>query len=173
MTALIRGGTVRPHVQSCADAIAAATGAESFGTYPGHDPSLDLATDIFVPVSSTDLGDAITEYLAAHWERHGVDYWIYRQRIRNPPDRDFWRAMEDRGSNTANHVDHVHVSFLESAPPAKPKPAPKPKEIEVSKVAYPVTVPATASPRRTPVPATRAGRGWAGWWDSGRRPPGG
>ena len=36
---------------------------------------------------------------------------IYRQSIWNAayPDRG-WRAMEDRGSSTANHYDHVHVS---------------------------------------------------------------
>jgi hypothetical protein len=36
---------------------------------------------------------------------------IYRQQIwlvGNPTSQ--WDAMEDRGSRTANHYDHVHVS---------------------------------------------------------------
>lgn len=37
-------------------------------------------------------------------------YVIWRQRI-NSFDGRGWRPMEDRGSPTANHMDHVHVSF--------------------------------------------------------------
>lgn len=38
-------------------------------------------------------------------------YVIWRQRI-NSLDGRGWKSMEDRGSPTANHMDHVHVSFL-------------------------------------------------------------
>jgi hypothetical protein len=38
---------------------------------------------------------------------------IWRQRINSGTG---WRAMEDRGSITQNHYDHVHVSFDETAP---------------------------------------------------------
>lgn len=37
-------------------------------------------------------------------------YLIWRQRIHSLDSRG-WQNMEDRGSPTANHMDHVHVSF--------------------------------------------------------------
>jgi hypothetical protein len=42
---------------------------------------------------------------------HGVSYVIYSQRIWSV-DRagEGWRYMSDRGSSTANHYDHVHVT---------------------------------------------------------------
>ncbi len=127
MTALVRGGTVRPHVQAFADAVSEATGAASFGTYNGHDPSIDLALDIFVPVNSRTLGDAICAFALANLERFGTDYVIYRQRIYNPEVAGYWRDMADRGSPTQNHFDHVHVSFEPTAPaPAPQPPAPPP-----------------------------------------------
>lgn len=126
MTALVRGGTVRSHVQACADAIKEATGADSFGTYPGHDPSIDLALDIFVPVNSDVLGNKITKFAIENLKKYGIDYIIYRQHIYNPEIAGYWRAMEDRGSPTQNHYDHVHISFEPTAPvssiPAPPKP---------------------------------------------------
>ncbi len=39
-----------------------------------------------------------------------IGYVIYRQRIASARDNWAWRPMEDRGSNTQNHFDHVHVS---------------------------------------------------------------
>lgn len=39
-----------------------------------------------------------------------IGYVIYRQRIASARDGWAWRPMEDRGSNTQNHYDHVHVS---------------------------------------------------------------
>jgi hypothetical protein len=39
-----------------------------------------------------------------------IGYVIYRQRIASARDGWAWRPMEDRGSNTQNHFDHVHVS---------------------------------------------------------------
>lgn len=111
MTALVRGGTVRPHVQAFADAVKEATGANSFGTYPGHDPSIDLALDIFVAVNSVVLGNKITTFAIENIKRFGIDYIIYRQHIYNPEIAKYWRQMEDRGNPTQNHYDHVHISF--------------------------------------------------------------
>ena len=37
-----------------------------------------------------------------------IEYIIYAQRVWLPSSG--WRAMEDRGSATANHYDHVHVT---------------------------------------------------------------
>lgn len=56
------------------------------------------------------LGDAIVSYQIAHWDELGVDYIIYRQRILQDPGGS-WRKMEDRGSPTQNHMDHVHTNY--------------------------------------------------------------
>ncbi|WP_425295888.1 hypothetical protein [Nocardia abscessus] len=41
-----------------------------------------------------------------------MTYVIWRQRYN---DGNGWSYLEDRGSPTANHYDHVHVSFEKSA----------------------------------------------------------
>ena len=53
-------------------------------------------------------GDAIANMLISRAGELNIDYIIYRQRIWLPSSG--WRAMSDRGSITANHYDHVHVS---------------------------------------------------------------
>lgn len=125
----VRGGQVRSHVQAFVDACSEATGADNFGTYNGHDPSIDLALDIFHAVGDDDLADAICAFAIEHLDRYGVDYIISRKRIYNPEIVTRWRDMADRGGATQNHLDHVHVSFepTASAKPAPAKPA-RPKE---------------------------------------------
>lgn len=135
--ATVDGGEVRPHVQAFADACQRATGAESYGTYPGHQPSIDLALDIFTPTASRELGDAICDFAIANLDHFGVDYVIYRQHIYNPEISRSWRLMEDRGSPTQNHMDHVHVSFeptAEATPadPASEPPKPQRKERDMN-----------------------------------------
>lgn len=56
------------------------------------------------------LGDRIAEFAIKNGNRLGVKYVIYRQRIYNMSNPG-WRPMADRGSITANHFDHVHVSM--------------------------------------------------------------
>ncbi|MEU2939880.1 coiled-coil domain-containing protein [Nocardiopsis alba] len=54
----------------------------------------------------------------AHWaqdnaEDLGIMYIIYRQQIWDIRRGDEgWRAMSDRGNNTENHFDHVHISMF-------------------------------------------------------------
>ena len=50
------------------------------------------------------------QYHIAHWQELGVQYLIYKQRMLSSPGGS-WTAMEDRGSPTANHMDHVHVNY--------------------------------------------------------------
>ncbi len=60
---------------------------------------------------STDVGNAISAYLQAHAGELGISELIWRQRIWSVERAgDGWRWMEDRGSATANHYDHVHVT---------------------------------------------------------------
>ena len=64
-----------------------------------------LALDLMV---DRDPGEDLAAYAVANMERLGINYVIYRQRINLGSG---WKAMEDRGGVTANHMDHVHVSF--------------------------------------------------------------
>jgi hypothetical protein len=73
----------------------------------GH-PS-GLALDYMVG-SNAALGDAVVQYHLAHWAELGVDYIIWQQKILTSPTGS-WTPMEDRGSATANHRDHVHVNY--------------------------------------------------------------
>ncbi|GAA3085307.1 coiled-coil domain-containing protein [Streptosporangium carneum] len=54
------------------------------------------------------LGDELAAWALKNKERLGVKYVIWRQRINTGSG---WRAMSDRGSVTANHFDHVHISM--------------------------------------------------------------
>lgn len=76
------------------------------------------AIDIMIPSYKTAagkaLGSAIARYLQDNYKRLHVHYLIWRQRQwnveRNTNPTTGWRAMSDRGGDTANHMDHVHVS---------------------------------------------------------------
>lgn len=122
---------VRPHVQAFADEADKHAGVQHFGTYNGHEPTPDRALDCF-PKSKAE-GDrlaawAIKPEVMAYY---GIDYVIWYQRIYNPEIAPYWRDMADRGGATANHKDHVHVSFNPTAPAGaipQPEPLPQPQE---------------------------------------------
>lgn len=62
-------------------------------------------------MSSGSLGAAIADYVRSQASSFGVSAVLFAQRIWTPlRGSEGWRAMEDRGSGTANHYDHVHVS---------------------------------------------------------------
>ena len=63
-----------------------------------------------VTLTDVALGNAIVEYHRTNWDALGVDYLIYRQRMLSSPGGS-WQAMADRGSPTANHMDHPHVNY--------------------------------------------------------------
>ena len=73
--------------------------------------AVDLMTD------SREQGDRIAECALANRDELGVDYVLWRQRADMGSG---WEPMEDRGSPTANHMDHVHISFRGSAPDDPP-----------------------------------------------------
>jgi hypothetical protein len=80
----------------------------TYGGWRGDgEHSTGQAVDIMV---SGDLGWQVAEYLRANASTFGLYDIIYSQRIWTA-DRsaEGWRWMEDRGSTTANHYDHVHV----------------------------------------------------------------
>jgi uncharacterized protein YraI len=74
----------------------------------GGDHSLGKAVDIMV---SGDRGWQVAEFVRKYYSELGVSYIIYSQQIWSVErSSEGWRGMEDRGSATANHYDHVHVS---------------------------------------------------------------
>jgi hypothetical protein len=81
-------------------------GTRASAADPGGHPS-GLALDY---MCNPALGDAIAEYHIAHWNELGVEYVIWQQRMLSSPNGS-WKAMENRGSATANHMDHVHVNY--------------------------------------------------------------
>ena len=116
----IEGPAVLPHVQKFADAVCGATDACTISTYSGHHPTASRALDILAsdaygkrPSDGNALGDKVAAYALANMAPNGVMYVIWRQRYN---DGTGWDPMEDRGSITQNHYDHVHVSFEETAP---------------------------------------------------------
>jgi hypothetical protein len=110
-------GPIHPDAQAAANAVVSnVPGAGSItlgGTRPsaadpGGHPS-GLAVDYMV-LSDAALGDAIVAYHIANWDTLGVEYIIWQQRYLGSPGGS-WSYMEDRGSGTANHMDHPHVNY--------------------------------------------------------------
>lgn len=107
-------GGVQPHVAFAGEEI-----ERLFGRLPGgiggvggrpnaSDHPSGHALD-FMTLQNTALGDRIAGYLQQNAPRLLVKYLIWKQRINEGSG---WDGMEDRGSITANHFDHVHTSFL-------------------------------------------------------------
>lgn len=71
-----------------------------------HGNAIDVMT-----MDDTEMGHKVAEHFRANHEELGVKYVIYQQRIASPSTNWEWRPMEDRGSPTANHMDHPHISF--------------------------------------------------------------
>ncbi|MGY2084373.1 LysM peptidoglycan-binding domain-containing protein [Blastococcus sp. SYSU DS0539] len=97
---------VRPAVQEVAEQF----GVSTVLTRPGHSPTAGRAAD-FMVYADAAKGDAVAQYAIDNAGRFGVDYVIWQQRIAGPWTGWTWQAMEDRGSATANHMDHPHVAF--------------------------------------------------------------
>jgi hypothetical protein len=67
------------------------------------------ALDIMVSDSAT--GDAIADWVRTHAHELGVSEILWAQHIWTVQrSSEGWRWFEDRGSSTANHYDHVHVT---------------------------------------------------------------
>lgn len=113
-------GAVKPWVKDAANDIGTRFSvATIYGVGARPDLTSDhpagLALD-FMVYSDRVKGDAIANYVQANYARLSVKYVIWRQRIWNPlRASEGWRIMPDRGSITANHFDHVHVSFNDQA----------------------------------------------------------
>jgi hypothetical protein len=79
-------------------------------TYGGRDNHGEHVNGKAIDIMTSDFatGTAIAEFLIAHSSEFDLYDVIWRQRIWQPGIG--WKSMSDRGSATANHYDHVHVS---------------------------------------------------------------
>ncbi len=81
----------------------------SYGTWRGDgEHGQGRAIDIMV---SGSTGWEVAEFLRANYSALGIEYIIHQQKIWSVErSGEGWRGMSDRGSITANHYDHVHVT---------------------------------------------------------------
>ena len=81
----------------------------SYGTWRSDgEHGQGRAIDIMV---SGDTGWEVAEFLRANYAALGIEYIIYSQQMWSVErSGEGWRGMSDRGSVTANHYDHVHVT---------------------------------------------------------------
>ena len=111
------------HAKKMKVALAKKFGITSFSMFragdddgTGHGHKTGMSVDFMVPVGSAQ-GDQLAEYLTKNMNELGVYYIIWKQRFYMPQYNIYgpantWNLMPDRGGVTANHYDHVHVSFV-------------------------------------------------------------
>lgn len=76
----------------------------------GGEHATGRAVDIMLGANRAS-GAAIAAFCMQHARELGISQVIYRQRIWTVQRAgDGWRPMKNRGSATANHMDHVHVT---------------------------------------------------------------
>ncbi len=107
------GKTLVVDIWSQFPAITTTYGWRSYSAYSSDHPN-GRAVDFMLPSykSNKALGDAIAKYVIDNNKRLHVNYVIWRQRTYTI-SRGYWVSMSDRGSDTANHYDHVHVSLFD------------------------------------------------------------
>jgi hypothetical protein len=89
--------------------------AGSDGEHPlGRACDFMLSTGGVLPTTEkVALGYEVASWAQAHASQLGIMYIIYRQKIWDiRMASSGWVPMEDRGSITANHFDHVHISVF-------------------------------------------------------------
>lgn len=105
-------GAVKPWVKTAAQEIGDKFDVGTiFGVGARSDVTSDhpkgLALD-FMVYGDRAKGDQVYQYGKANWDRLGIKYIIWFQRI---DEGGGLKPMEDRGGTTANHKDHNHYSF--------------------------------------------------------------
>ncbi|OLT21581.1 hypothetical protein BJF78_08185 [Pseudonocardia sp. CNS-139] len=100
---------MKSHVRDAAEILGCRFGEPDMHGVAGRagasDHPLGLALDFMVGRAT---GDALAACALENMDALGVKYVIWEQQINHG---DGWSAMEDRGGDTANHFDHVHISF--------------------------------------------------------------
>ena len=109
------------HVAEARDHLAKKFGVPIGGYRPGDTDGMGtghgdgLALDLMVGDNKA-LGDEISQYVLDNYQNLNVSYVIWQQRFWAPFNSFYggpgqWGLMPDRGGVTANHYDHVHISF--------------------------------------------------------------
>jgi hypothetical protein len=106
-------GAVKPFVRTAAEFLGCAFGEPTVLGVAGRSGASDhpkgRALDFMVDRAT---GDRLAACAIRNREELGISYVIWRQRIDTGSG---FRLMADRGGATANHFDHVHVSFKPGA----------------------------------------------------------
>ena len=75
--------------------------------------ALDLMIPNYKSKAGKKLGHDLSRWLRGRHTELGINYIIYDQHIWNVQrDSQGWRSMAGRGSDSANHKNHVHVTVL-------------------------------------------------------------
>jgi hypothetical protein len=107
-------GPVLPHVRAAAEEVGNRFGIGTIGGWratardmTGHPAG--RALDFMV---AGGTGEQANRYLIDNRDRLGVTYTLWRQtEYSQAAGWDTGRRMEDRGSPTQNHYDHIHANF--------------------------------------------------------------
>ncbi|MFD4267140.1 hypothetical protein [Rhodococcus sp. NPDC058481] len=105
----------QPHVAQAGHLMKGLFGISDVGGASGRggndDHTSGLALDFMV--DDVGLGTELADFALNNQSKFGISYVIWQQQYNAGSG---WSYMEDRGSPTANHYDHVHVSFTQSGP---------------------------------------------------------
>ncbi len=109
---------LQPHVAAYKEKVASTYGVNEFSTYRAGDPGdhgKGLAVD-FIVGKNQALGNEVAQYSTQNMAANNISYVIWQQKFYSNTNSIYgpantWNAMPDRGGVTANHYDHVHVSF--------------------------------------------------------------
>ena len=101
----VNTGVVLVHEAVCANFPEIST----YGTFRGDGEHAEgRAVDVMI---SGETGWQVADFLRANYAALDIEYIIYSQNIWSVErGGEGWRSMSDRGSTTANHYDHVHVT---------------------------------------------------------------
>jgi hypothetical protein len=102
-------GAVKANVRVAAELLGCRFGEPTMHGVAGRAGTSDhpsgKAVDFMV---NRATGDALAACALRNQDELGITYVIWEQQINHG---DGWEPMEDRGGVTANHYDHVHISF--------------------------------------------------------------
>jgi hypothetical protein len=102
-------GRVKPWVRDAARFLSCLYGEPDLIGVSGRGRVSDHPTGLAVDfMMRGERGDRLAACALANREALGISYVIWEQRINFGEG---WQPMENRGSSTENHFDHVHVSF--------------------------------------------------------------
>lgn len=111
-------GPVRDHVRAAAEdigrrfAIGSILGVGLRANESDHPKGLALD---FMTGKDMVKGQALANFVQSNASAYGVSYVIWNQKIWSVArSGEGWRGQSDKGNDTQNHKDHVHVSFNSS-----------------------------------------------------------